>query len=243
MSDTILVSEIFGPTIQGEGAMIGTQTHFIRFAGCDYRCKMCDSMHAVDPVHINANATRYHPDDLMLDLMKLGDQYPNINWITFSGGNPCIWDLQPIMVTTRSMWKIAVETQGTIWQDWIHNCQQLTISPKGPGMGENCDLKQLDDFIVQSLRSGISTCLKVVIFGDDDLDFAEELHRKYLMFPFYLSVGNSTFNLNADAEAIRPSLLHAYKNLVEKVTKNRNFGDAIILPQMHTLLWGNKQGV
>ena len=33
----IPVLEIFGPTIQGEGRVIGRKTMFVRTAGCDYR--------------------------------------------------------------------------------------------------------------------------------------------------------------------------------------------------------------
>ena len=45
----IPVVEIFGPTIQGEGAEAGVPTHFVRVGGCDYRCIWCDTMYAVDP--------------------------------------------------------------------------------------------------------------------------------------------------------------------------------------------------
>lgn len=41
--DRIRISEIFGPTIQGEGALIGEPTVFVRTGGCDYRCSWCDS--------------------------------------------------------------------------------------------------------------------------------------------------------------------------------------------------------
>ncbi|PGD66807.1 7-carboxy-7-deazaguanine synthase QueE, partial [Bacillus toyonensis] len=34
----IPVLEIFGPTIQGEGMVIGQKTMLIRTAGCDYSC-------------------------------------------------------------------------------------------------------------------------------------------------------------------------------------------------------------
>lgn len=34
----IPVMEIFGPTVQGEGMVIGQKTMFVRTAGCDYRC-------------------------------------------------------------------------------------------------------------------------------------------------------------------------------------------------------------
>lgn len=47
-SNEIRVSEIFGPTIQGEGVLIGLPTVFVRSGGCDYRCSWCDSLHAVD---------------------------------------------------------------------------------------------------------------------------------------------------------------------------------------------------
>ncbi|ONN64119.1 7-carboxy-7-deazaguanine synthase QueE, partial [Herbaspirillum sp. VT-16-41] len=39
----IPVLEIFGPTIQGEGMVIGQKTMFVRTAGCDYSCSWCDS--------------------------------------------------------------------------------------------------------------------------------------------------------------------------------------------------------
>ena len=39
----IPVMEIFGPTIQGEGMVIGQKTMFVRTAGCDYSCSWCDS--------------------------------------------------------------------------------------------------------------------------------------------------------------------------------------------------------
>ena len=43
MPSKIPVLEIFGPTIQGEGRVIGRKTMFVRTAGCDYRCSWCDS--------------------------------------------------------------------------------------------------------------------------------------------------------------------------------------------------------
>ena len=37
------IMEIFGPTIQGEGMVIGRKTMFVRTGGCDYSCAWCDS--------------------------------------------------------------------------------------------------------------------------------------------------------------------------------------------------------
>lgn len=50
------VVELFGPTIQGEGAVAGQFSHFVRFGGCPRRCSWCDSMHAVLPEEVQKNA-------------------------------------------------------------------------------------------------------------------------------------------------------------------------------------------
>ena len=47
----VRVSEIFGPTVQGEGPLIGKPTVFVRTGGCDYRCNWCDTLYAVLPKH------------------------------------------------------------------------------------------------------------------------------------------------------------------------------------------------
>ena len=41
MARKLLISEIYGPVVQGEGALIGQPTVFVRAGGCDYRCRWC----------------------------------------------------------------------------------------------------------------------------------------------------------------------------------------------------------
>src|SRR6266853_3314773 len=104
----IPLMECFGPTVQGEGAVIGQLTYFLRLGGCDYRCAMCDSMHAVDPVLVKANAQWLTQSQIFTALVNQrieGSTY----WVTLSGGNPCIHDLDylcSILVTNQ--WSIAV---------------------------------------------------------------------------------------------------------------------------------------
>src|SRR5215216_6542723 len=132
----IPVLEIFGPTVQGEGLVIGTRTFFIRFGLCDYRCKMCDSMHAVDPGSVKANA-RYLTQRQIFDEVKSRMDEHNCAWVTLSGGNPAMHDLTELCTLLKFDEKlISIETQGTIAPMWIGLCDYITISPKGPGMGE-----------------------------------------------------------------------------------------------------------
>ena len=81
---TLKIAEIFGPTIQGEGALIGVPTVFVRAGGCDYRCRWCDSLHAVE--------SRFRHDWAALSTGAVWDRVTALSGgqpltVTLSGGN------------------------------------------------------------------------------------------------------------------------------------------------------------
>src|SRR3954451_23575028 len=88
------VIEIFGPTVQGEGAEAGIPTHFVRLGGCDYRCSWCDTMYAVDPASVRENARRLTADEI-LDRLATLEGRPE--WVTISGGNPALHRLDGLV--------------------------------------------------------------------------------------------------------------------------------------------------
>jgi len=233
------VIEVFGPTIQGEGALAGHRTMFIRFGGCDLRCKQCDSMHAVDGASIRKLATYVTPRHLGERLVATWE-YDDARapWVTFSGGNPCLWDLDVLVDILRgASYKIAVETQGTYWKSWLNKCDLVTVSPKGPGMGEKCDRTLLKKFLNSC---SARTVLKIVCFEEPDLDLAEELHAEYPDLPLYLSVGNSWIpGTRISLKVHRNCLLETYEWLVTSSLRRPKLRDAIVLPQLHALIWGN----
>lgn len=244
--------ECFGPTVQGEGAVIGQQTYFLRFGLCDYKCTMCDSMHAVDPRQVKANAQWIPQEEIatVLRQQRAASQY-STNWVTFSGGNPCIHDLQELVsILKLEGWQICVETQGTFNPTWLADVDVISISPKGPGMGEQLELKKLDNFIrpLASLQVN-QFYLKVVIFDERDLEVSRMLFERYVLTnvirpsQFFLSLGNpyppgSEFLGNLPKE-----LTKLYKGLLEDIMKDRHLSQVRFLPQMHVLLWGNQQKV
>ncbi|UTC29941.1 7-carboxy-7-deazaguanine synthase [Brevundimonas phage vB_BpoS-StAshley] len=171
---TVPVIELFGPTIQGEGVMIGVKTMFVRFGGCDYRCGRCDSMHAVDPQAVKANASWVTQEDIFKLLLE-AKQATGVSWVTLSGGNPTMWDLGLLVELCHEAGiKVAVETQGSIWRDWLRDVDQLTISPKGPGMEEKFKPEIFKKFISQ-IGPNTQTCVKIPVFGQMDLEFALEV--------------------------------------------------------------------
>ncbi|MEO9823857.1 MAG: 7-carboxy-7-deazaguanine synthase QueE, partial [Paracoccaceae bacterium] len=83
------IAEIFGPTIQGEGALIGEPTVFVRTGGCDYRCAWCDSLHAVDTAYRHTWVAM-DTEAVWAEVQRLSKGKPLT--VSLSGGNPAIQD-------------------------------------------------------------------------------------------------------------------------------------------------------
>ncbi len=256
----IPIVEIFGPTIQGEGNVIGYQTSFVRFGGCDYRCERCDSLHAVLPELVKANAT-YMTQHELIEAVEA--QQGHTKWITLSGGNPCMWDIGYFIrhFGKKRGTMIALETQGTIWREWIPYCNRITVSPKGPGMGEKFEPDKFEVFIQKvGAHSGFS--VKVPVFDQRDLELAVEIMQKWptTRNKMFLSIGNyyppkpaergpkqmPMYALDSayDDENIDLTqlCLDAYRRVLEEVMQDPRLAHVRILPQMHVLLWGNQLG-
>jgi len=244
------VMEIFGPTIQGEGKMIGKVSHFVRFGGCGYRCTWCDSMHAVDPELIKKNATYMTSEELVTQVLGLRRNHKaalqnEYTWVTLSGGDPVMWDLSDFVNIVGVKLNIAVETQGQIYNSWLENCHHVTVSPKPPssGMAHKIDYGILDAY-AQTLNERM--CLKVVIGSYQDLDWAEALHARYSGIDFYLSVLTppEVFLIGSSHKAgIRSDMIDDLVQGVEGLLLRESMFDVTILPQLHTLMWLNKLGV
>ena len=114
---SLRIAEIFGPTIQGEGALIGQPTVFIRAGGCDYRCSWCDSLHAVESQYRHTWAPM-SPDAVWNEVLRLSRSQPLT--VSISGGNPAIQDFGPVIERGRSLgYRFACETQGSVARPWF----------------------------------------------------------------------------------------------------------------------------
>lgn len=251
--------EVFGPTIQGEGSVIGQQTYFLRFGLCDSKCVMCDSMHAVDPRQVKKNAewlTQFEIAGKLEHIWKEG----STRWVTFSGGNPCIHDLGVLVALLKATgWNIAVETQGTVYPEWLKAVDVITISPKGPGIGENTDFEVLDQFmdattvkfsVLEGIFHAPECVMKVVVFDQRDLEFAASVYERYASYvsSFFLSQGNpyppGYYESEAPATHLEhiDQLLKNYRMLFEDISVHPVLSKTKFLPQWHLFVWGNDRG-
>jgi 7-carboxy-7-deazaguanine synthase len=263
------IIELFGPTIQGEGAMIGVKTMFIRTGGCDYRCTSCDSMHAVEPRAVKFNSKWYTPEDAFkAAILQIGDT--GTQWVTISGGNPVLWDLQELVQLFHQQGiKVAVETQGSLWRNWLTYCDMVTVSPKGPGMGEKFDPKIFEQFMSRLALGDTPSCVKIPVFAQLDLEFVTQVDRildeiglrkdlRYLSQgnPYFPILNRATYQLEDPTELVEleqesqdyinlPQLLltDMLATLEMEYLPDKRLAHWKFLPQLHVLLWRNKSKV
>ncbi len=128
----IAISEIFGPTIQGEGALIGMPTVFVRTGGCDFRCSWCDTRYAVDPA-FRADWQPMDAEAILAEINRLSGGEPIL--VTLSGGNPALQPLEPCCCSASCRPSLRHGTQGSKAQPWFDALDYLTLSPKPPSSG------------------------------------------------------------------------------------------------------------
>lgn len=248
------VSEIFGPVLQGEGLLIGQPTHFVRFGGCDYRCNWCDSLYAVDPIN-RASWAKMAVAEITKALLDLGGDRDSL-WVTLSGGNPALHDLSTLVVRLQGIgYRVAVETQGTMAPKWLADVDHLCLSPKPPSAGPTAwalaaAIPRLR-LIIDERRKATNhrggprvfdpaiTVLKMVVFTAEDFDFAQAIRIEFPTVPCVLQAGTV---LKDDIPATREQVLDGLRTLGDWVLESR-LANVAVLPQLHTLIHGQKRGV
>ncbi|MCO7735790.1 7-carboxy-7-deazaguanine synthase QueE [Brucella intermedia] len=237
----IRIAEIFGPTIQGEGVLIGEPTIFVRTGGCDYRCAWCDSLHAVE--------SRFRHEWKPMSVEAIWDEVTALSrnkplTVSLSGGNPAIQPLGPLIKHGRKDgYRFALETQGSVAQGWFAALDTLVLSPKPPSSTMDTDFDALAACI-EVAGNTPRTVLKFVIFDDADYAFAKEVANRHPHLPVYLQPGNHTPpppEAN-DAAIDIDGIMRRMEWLVEKMIAD-GWYEAHVLPQLHVLIWGNRRGV
>jgi organic radical activating enzyme len=116
-----LVKEIFGPTLQGEGAHAGRPCVFLRFAVCNLACAWCDTDFRPQ------GATRMTADEIVTRLRALDTH--GAGMVVVTGGEPALqWDERLRAALAAAGFRVHMESNGTralaAPVDW------LTVSPK-----------------------------------------------------------------------------------------------------------------
>ena len=141
-------------TIQGEGFHSGKAAYFIRLGGCDVGCHWCDVKESWD--------ANIHP---VMDAIQVAEiAAKHCKTVVLTGGEPMMWNLEILTSKLKELGcTIHVETSGAYplsgQLDWI------TLSPKKTGLPK-------EEFYQKANE------LKVIVFNNHDLEFAEEQAAK-----------------------------------------------------------------
>lgn len=114
---TLAVSEIFGPTFQGEGPSLGKRCIFLRLSGCNLACVWCDTPYTWD--WEGKNGKIYKPseeshvmliEDVLIAMTKLDR---DAMWV-ISGGEPMLQSKAIREILKSYGGEVEIETNGTI---------------------------------------------------------------------------------------------------------------------------------
>ncbi len=231
---SIRICEIFGPTIQGEGSLIGRPTIFVRTGGCDYHCRWCDTLYAVEG-GFRDSWTDLSAAEILAEVGRLSGGLPLL--ISLSGGNPALQPLEGLICLGKNLgYSFAMETQGSIAKAWFAGLETLTLSPKPPSSGMKTDRQKLAACVAAAAPATV--VLKFVVLDAADYRFSRETAAQFPRLPVYLQ----PCNVRTDGEpGGDQENLDRLRWLVAQVLADGWYA-ARVLPQLHVLLWGNKRG-
>ena len=121
------VSEIFR-SIQGESSYAGLPCSFIRLAGCNLRCRYCDTRYAQE------GGADMSMDEILEQISTLGGKLVEV-----TGGEPLLQEATPDL-TARLVergYKVLIETNGSLDISVLPEQVVRIVDVKCPSSGEN----------------------------------------------------------------------------------------------------------
>ncbi len=129
------VSEIFGPTIQGEGISIGVPAMFVRVAGCPLSCTWCDTAYSWDWSRFDRGreTALLSVEEIWDDVVARAGTF-KVKTLVLTGGEPASQSDALEDLARRAIqvgWRIEVETAGAVRLGTLAKlCDVITVSPK-----------------------------------------------------------------------------------------------------------------
>jgi 7-cyano-7-deazaguanosine (preQ0) biosynthesis protein QueE len=228
-AELLTISEVFGPTFQGEGPSVGQRAGFVRLGRCNLDCDWCDSKFSWD-------WSNYDPDkelstsDTGAVLHQLEGMH--VDLVVITGGEPLLQQhaIVPLLEGCRERaWRVEVETNGTIRPAVNAGLvTQWNVSPKLANSGIPLPRRYRPD-VLRAFEATGRAVFKFVVTAPAELDeiagMADEcrLSTIYVM-PEGIDAATVTGRLQELAEPVLERGWH-------------------LTPRLHILVWGDRRGV
>ena len=113
-------------SIQGEGTRIGRLSYFIRVYHCNLRCSFCDTPYSYG----GSDFQKMTIEEIAAAVIS-----SKINNVVITGGEPCLYDLGPLIELLPHQ-EIEIETNGTLIPQFPLAGIEWNVSPKSVSAGE-----------------------------------------------------------------------------------------------------------
>lgn len=150
MNHNVPIIEFFN-SIQGEGKFVGCPSIFIRIAGCNLKCRWCDSKFARD---CNSKFVEQKSIENLLD--EIEEMAGSIKHIVLTGGEPLLYFFELDYLIRKLQNKnfiVTIETNGTVcipsdfsFPDLLSISPKLKNSIPKNGSGIEDHIKLISDF-------------------------------------------------------------------------------------------------
>jgi 7-carboxy-7-deazaguanine synthase len=226
----LTVSEVFGPTVQGEGPHAGQRCGFIRLGLCNLDCAWCDTPYTWDWTRFDRK-TELGRRTITSLVEEIRDM--NVPRVVISGGEPLVQakGLHDLL-EALTPWDVEIETNGTKPPGILSGMvAQWNVSPKLSSSGVDRERA----WVIDSLNALADDCspaiFKFVAQSVDELDEIEELlklttipRRSVWVMPEGIDVATISRHMGAIADA---AILRGFN----------------LTTRLHVIAWGNKRGV
>lgn len=141
-TDSIAIVDMF-KTIQGEGPFVGHRSIFLRFAGCNLQCPMCDTDYT-------NNAVTHKIDDLVEIVSEYAkEDNDGVYLLVITGGEPFVQNVENFCIKLSDriyhsqcpIYAVQIETNGTLnFADHRNICNDsvhVVCSPKSALVSES----------------------------------------------------------------------------------------------------------
>lgn len=229
--DALVVSEVFGPTFQGEGPTLGRRAAFVRLGRCNLDCAWCDTPFSWDWDRYDpaVELSRRTVDDVVAEVGDMG-----VDRVVITGGEPLLQQrrLVPFLDACADRgWAVEIETNGTLApsRELADRVEHFTVSPKLANSGVDPRKAVVPDALRAFVATG-KAAFKFVVAAVPDLDEVATLVETNGIDPatVYVMPEGTT------AEAV----LGGLRRLAEP-TCARGWH---LTARLHVLLWGDERG-
>lgn len=225
---TLVVSEVFGPTLQGEGPSAGQRAAFVRLGRCNLACSWCDTPYTWDWEHHDP-ATELSTRAVS-ELLAMLDQM-GTSLLVVTGGEPLLQQrhLPPLLGGAKARgWTVEMETSGTLAPALEAGLvDRFNVSPKLANSGMPLDRRYKPD-VLRAFQATNRAVFKFVATGPADLDEVAAMVAECGLDPVWIMPeGTDAAVLLARMRELVPHILERGWNLTAR---------------LHVLLWGDRRG-